>query len=377
MDRDNNFDSIRLIAATTVIFSHAFLIVDQNERREPFVRLLGEHNILGLYGVLIFFIISGYFVTRSYLNSASPIEFLRKRVLRIFPGLIVCTLILTFIVAPLFFNGSFASYYLGGDPYRYFLRTIFLQPPGWPNINGVKFYDLKCGSILNGSLWSIQSEVLCYGIVFFLGMCGLLHVRAAVALLIFGILSNHYLSGGNVFVLPAFSGGMIMYFVREKYKFQAKRVLTIVALIALIAGGLSGYLRDLAFPIFGAYAIIYLGFSRTLSLGRGARFGDMSYGTYIYGWPVEQCVRAACGDGATWWKVFLFSVPIALFLGFLSWHLVEKVALRSFAWKGWRGAMPTELQIKRVIVEVDRTEGSPSVAGRIRSRESPGRADHT
>jgi YD repeat-containing protein len=349
MDRDNNFDSIRLIAATTVIFSHSFLLADQNELREPFVKLLGAHNILGLYGVLVFFIISGYFVTRSYLNSASPIEFLQKRFLRIFPGLIVCAFILTFVIAPLFFNGSFASYYLSADPYRYFLRTIFLQQPGWPNISGVNFYDLKCGSILNGSLWSIQSEVLCYAIVFFLGICGLLNVRTSVALLAFGMLSNHYFNGGNVFVLPAFSAGMVMFFVREKYKFQVKGVLAIVTLIALIVGGMSGYLRDVAFPIFGAYAIICLGFTRTFSLGRGAKFGDLSYGTYIYGWPVEQCVRAACGDGAMWWKVFLMSLPITLLLGFLSWHMVEKVALRRRSLPDW-----LEAACRRIPVLVSR-----------------------
>jgi peptidoglycan/LPS O-acetylase OafA/YrhL len=187
-------------------------------------------------------------------------------------------------------------------------------------------------------LWSIQSEVLCYAIVFFLGICGLLNFRASVALFAFGIVCHHYFAGGTIFVLPAFGAGMVMFFVRETYKFQIKGVLAIVALIALIIGGVLGCLRDVAFPIFGAYAIIYLGFTRTFSLGRGAAFGDMSYGTYIYGWPVEQCVRAACGDGATWWKVFLLSVPITLLLGFLSWHLVEKVALSSFTARVARGA---------------------------------------
>jgi peptidoglycan/LPS O-acetylase OafA/YrhL len=346
MDRDNNFDSLRLIAATAVIFSHSFLLADQNERREPFVRLLGAHNIIGIYGVLVFFAISGYFVTRSYFSSASPLEFIQKRVLRIFPGLIVCAFILTFVIAPIFFNGSAASYYLSADPYRYFFRTIFLQKAGWPDISGVNFYDLKYGSILNGSLWSIQSEVLCYAIVLVLGICGLLQFRTSVALLTFGIVSNHYFDGGNlVFVLPAFSAGMAMFFAREKYKFQVRGVLAIVALVALILGGLTGNLRDIAFPIFGAYAIIYLGFTRTFSLGRGARFGDMSYGIYIYGWPVEQCIRAGCGDSATWWKIFLLSLPITLLLGFLSWHVVEKVALRRRSRPDWLEAVGRRIPV--------------------------------
>jgi peptidoglycan/LPS O-acetylase OafA/YrhL len=327
IDRENNFDTIRLLAATSVIFSHSFLLVDQNELREPFVRLLGAHNIVGIYGVFVFFIISGYLVTQSYFRSASPLEFLYKRALRIFPALIVCAFILAFIVAPIFSNKPLQQYYLNTDGYRYFFRTIFLFKAPWPDIEGVSIYNLPYGVLLNGSLWSIQSEVLCYLGLLLLGILKLLDLRTSVALLVLGIISNHFFDGGKfVLVLPAFAAGMCLFFICKTYPLSG--VLAIIALVGLIIGGASGNLRDVAFPIFGSYAIIYLGFSKTISLGRAARFGDVSYGTYLYGWPVEQCVRAAFGDGAKWWIVFSLSVPIALLLGFVSWHAIEKVALR-------------------------------------------------
>src|SRR5258708_6550763 len=142
-DRANNFDTVRLAAATSVIFSHAFIIADQNELREPFVRLLGPrpHNIVGVYGVLIFFIISGYLVTQSYFRSGSLLEFLYKRVLRIFPALIVCAFILAFIVGPIISDKSPRDYYGEAGAYRYFFRTICLWNARWPDINGARFYD--------------------------------------------------------------------------------------------------------------------------------------------------------------------------------------------------------------------------------------------
>jgi peptidoglycan/LPS O-acetylase OafA/YrhL len=89
---------------------------------------------------------------------------------------------------------------------------------------------------------------------------------------------------------------------------------------------LSGHLYE-AFPVFGACPLLWLATSEKLRLPDLSRIGDISYGTYLYGWPTEQVVRALLGSGARWWSVFLFSLPIALGLGFLSWRIIEKRSL--------------------------------------------------
>ena len=68
--------------------------------------------------------------------------------------------------------------------------------------------------------------------------------------------------------------------------------------------------------------------SKRLPVIPAARFGDLSYGIYIYGWPVEQGVVWLLGGRAAWWQVFLLALPAAAALAFLSWHLVERPALR-------------------------------------------------
>src|SRR6185312_3238602 len=102
---ENNFDALRLVAALSVVFSHAFLIAEGSEASEPFVRLTGNQCVLGLVGVFVFFIISGYLVTGSFLRHPEPGRFALKRGLRIFPGLavnlLVCALVLGALVTTL------------------------------------------------------------------------------------------------------------------------------------------------------------------------------------------------------------------------------------------------------------------------------------
>ena len=96
----SNFDVLRLVAAASVIFSHAFLIADGHETNEPFVRLTG--SIIGIHGVFVFLIISGFLVTQSVRTSSSLREFAWKRFLRIYPALAVCAIVGAFVIAPFF-----------------------------------------------------------------------------------------------------------------------------------------------------------------------------------------------------------------------------------------------------------------------------------
>src|SRR5262245_41374647 len=96
------FDGLRLVAALFVIFSHAFLIATGSEESEPMVRLLGPGNILGLYGVFTFFIISGFLLARSLASNAGAITFTVSRVLRIFPAYLCAVLVVGLAIGPFF-----------------------------------------------------------------------------------------------------------------------------------------------------------------------------------------------------------------------------------------------------------------------------------
>jgi peptidoglycan/LPS O-acetylase OafA/YrhL len=77
-----------------------------------------------------------------------------------------------------------------------------------------------------------------------------------------------------------------------------------------------------------AYPLVYIATSPTIRLPTLDRLGDVSYGTYLYGWPMEQVMNHALGQYSTPWTVLALSLPASLLLGWLSWHLLEKRALR-------------------------------------------------
>ena len=97
----------------------------------------------------------------------------------------------------------------------------------------------------------------------------------------------------------------------------------------------------LLFPLCGGYLVIYLALHPGLPVFPAARFGDLSYGLYIYGWPVEQLVLYLRPD-AGWRELFAIALPVTAIVAFCSWHLVEKRALKLKP-RGARGAEPLTL----------------------------------
>jgi peptidoglycan/LPS O-acetylase OafA/YrhL len=331
--RFTNFDVIRLVAAASVIFSHAFLISDGTDRNEPVLRLTG--NILGIYGVFVFLIISGFLVTNSLRNSVSLRDFAWKRFLRVFPALGVCALVSAFLISP-FFSEIGAREYLSSlyGP-KYIIKVMSLYDV--TEIPTVRLYEQdlhRLCYIINGSLWTIASEIYCYLILWIMAVFSLVSLPLALRGLILGSSLLALSLDGKFFIshavlnllytLPSFCAGVAMYFIH--FRFGISRNIALLCLLGLGLAVPTGYLIIL-FPLLAAYPITFLGLSESIHLGRVTRFGDLSYGTYLYGWPVEQIVRSVMGTSASAWMLFLISIPLASTCGWLSWHLVEKHAL--------------------------------------------------
>lgn len=331
--RLKNFDTIRLVAASSVIFSHAFTIVDGNEQNEPFFRLTG--SILGIHGVFVFLIISGFLVTQSLKTSPSLQNFAWKRFLRIYPALAGCAIVSAFVISTFFSELPIREYLSSLYGVKYVAKVLLLL--GSHPIPTIQFYDHASKGLeysQNGSLWSIASEIHCYLILFFLALLNLVSMRIALfglfagsALLALSLLINFPFSEvwmNLIYTFPSFCAGVAMYFVHAKYGLSGKIAVGCVAALLVVAptGGLL-----VMSPILAAYPIVYLGMSRSIYLGNATRFGDLSYGTYLYGWPVEQVIRSFAGTSLSGWGLFLMALPLAAACGVLSWHLVEKRAL--------------------------------------------------
>jgi peptidoglycan/LPS O-acetylase OafA/YrhL len=344
----NNFDFLRLVAALSVLFSHAFLIAEGSEANEPFVRITGNQCVLGLAGVFVFFIISGYLVTGSYCQSPVPARFALRRVLRIYPGLIVNLLLCAFVLGPLVTTLPWGAYLRSPELTQYLLRSFALTPNS-PRLPGAVFVDNSVGLIVNGSLWTLRYEIMMYAMVLLLGIARLLRLSTSLMLVALGILAVAFEKslgplgdfGEMLWLLGFFASGMALWFLRDRLVFNWTGVLLAVAALAAFVWM---HRFIMLFPLAGAYLAIGFAsrYNRGLDYSRYA--GDLSYGLYIYGWPAEDLVIYLSHGRAAWWQVFFGALAIALPLAWLSWHLVEKRALR---WRPAFARSPFRIRIRQ------------------------------
>ena len=323
----NNFDALRLLAAVSVIFSHSFLIADGNESHEPLILLTGRQSILGLAGVFVFFAISGFLVTQSWEQTGSAWRYLVKRSLRIFPGLVAALALSAFVLGPLVTTLPLKDFFARPEPWLYVPYNTALSVEVH-ELPGVLFVDNAVGLEINGSLWTLRYEFMMYLMVMLLGAARVLNLWTCLALLALGMACVGVPAlpalGGWGWMLSFFAIGMVLYQLRFTRVFDGRVALAALALLAV-----SIPIRQfiLLFPLTGCYLALWLARNPRIRPLRAARWGDLSYGLYIYGWPSEQLVIWLRGGHAAWWQVFLPALLIAGGLAFLSWHLIEKRAL--------------------------------------------------
>src|SRR5262249_44296152 len=101
MKKSNNFDSLRLIFAVLVIYSHSYPLSRGSNATEPLSILTHRQTTFGGISVWAFFAISGFLITQSWQRSPNLIKFLKRRVSRIYPAFIVTAILTALIVVPL------------------------------------------------------------------------------------------------------------------------------------------------------------------------------------------------------------------------------------------------------------------------------------
>lgn len=324
------FDGLRLLAAGSVLFSHAFLMAAGWENDEPLNRLLGPGNIVGLYGVYTFFIISGFLLARSLDGNGSAAQFAINRALRIYPGFIFCILVTAVAIGPIGSSLAWRAYFAHAEMLGY-VTTALSCLCDVAHLPGVYAYagptDLT--NVVNGSLWSLPFEVLSYVLLVWLWVA-LRDIRAvalAFVLLAAATVASPMLFKALTsvsFTLPFFTGGVAMYPVSKRFGLRAPVALGCAACLVIAA---SFGVQRLAFAVFGAYLVVFLGSRPNVGSRIAGRIGDLSYGVYLFGWPVEQLVRQHA-HVTNPWAMMAVAFPLAFALAAISCHLVERPALR-------------------------------------------------
>jgi peptidoglycan/LPS O-acetylase OafA/YrhL len=323
--RQNNFNLLRLIFALLVLVSHAPELADGNRNREILTRLFHTMSF-GEVAVGGFFLLSGYLIIQSWLSCPEIFQFLKKRVLRIYPAFIVATLVSAFVVGPLAADPVqyFSTFWLGG-----FLKSLLLlDTPTTPQV----FFGTPY-PIVNGAMWTITYEFKCYLLVLLLGIIGVTEKRsvwlvATVTILSVVILQKFgFVSTKDDSILRLFGYffcGACFFLYKEEIIFNKK--IAAVMSIVLLTGMFSSHGAELAFATAGAYLLFYIALMPIQALKGFNKYPDVSYGAYLYGWPVQKLLLWYFPSMSPW-LMLLLSIGICLSLGTISWFIVEKPAL--------------------------------------------------
>lgn len=330
----NNFYLLRLIAAISVLFSHSYPLTAAG--LEPLVKASNYLESLGGFAVQSFFIMSGFFITRSYLERNNLFNFLVCRCLRIFPGMIVNILWCVFVVGLMVTTLPKLEYLTNPIVFQYIKNNVMLFMT-YP-LPGV-FANNPFSTIVNGSLWTLPIEFSLYLIVALFGVLGLLkrkHLATALAILLFfctPFLFRHIptfaddASWAVMTPIYCFLLGSVAYTCRGYVLMQPKIAVILLSVLVVSCVLVSNSImhRAIFFATF-AYCIFLLAYLPWIKGHLLTRYGDFSYGIYIYAFPVQQTLMYYFHFHH---PVLLFAsaLPITLLLSIASWHWVEKPAL--------------------------------------------------
>lgn len=322
----NSFDLLRLCAAALVLYSHQHALLGLAEPE-----LLGWTTFGGV-GVSIFFFLSGLLVWSSWARDPDLKRFFIRRSLRIFPALWFVVLVTVLVLGPIFSKLAAADYFASFEAWRYLSTALLVV---WRGLPGV-FSDNPFPLAVNGSLWTLPVEFLCYVSVAVVGSIGLvrrngliaLSLGAAVLAAAFGplLLGNRFVP--HLEMVAFFWWGVVYGFFRERSASE-RQVWFIglgVALMAFLVLGLHGVERTGMLVIAAALVVV----AQRVSWGAWVtdQLGDLSYGMYIFAFPVQQIV-AELGRQRGWTFAMHLSLSFVVtsVLAYLSWHLLEKRAL--------------------------------------------------
>jgi peptidoglycan/LPS O-acetylase OafA/YrhL len=320
--RDNNFTVLRFLLAFTVLFGHSFPISGNGS--DPLTMLILPHAWIGSLAVGGFFAISGFLVTAS-ISNRSLRDFVVSRSLRLYPAVIVYSLVAVFVIGPIATSVSLAQYFHSTPWNNLWNATLWDWKYNLPYVFG----DRPFAGSTNGSTWTLPAELRCYIAVFLLGLFGLFKTREVANLsliLAFLLVQNNYA------MVPLFGSNTqfhepLLYFIVGSFFWVNRSYIPLNWLLCAVLVYSAFYFANTSwFPYACSTALMYtlLMLAYRLPHFDMDKFGDISYGVYIYAWPIQQLVWAPAQSA---YVNALYASLIVIPLAYLSWRFIEKPAL--------------------------------------------------
>jgi peptidoglycan/LPS O-acetylase OafA/YrhL len=329
MQKNNNFDSVRIGLALIVVFAHLADLTQASEFK--FFRIFFDSN----FAVKGFFAISGFLVAKSYLRSNSTLEYAEKRLRRIYPAYITAIVLCLFI-------GLFATTLNAND----FLKSTQTLKYAFANLAFLNFiqptlpgvFDTNPLQAINGSLWTIKVEVMLYfcipTLIYFFKRYGSIFTTLSVFLFSVAwvyFFTYHYIGIGGDELARQFPGQLSYFTLGSLFAFNENinrkiKEIAFVSLLALftISNPLAKIIID---PIAFSSIVIFLSTINARSINLG-KYGDISYGIYLYHFPIIQLLIHSGAFKFNAYIGFLATFVTTFIAAFASWHFVEKKILK-------------------------------------------------
>lgn len=323
--RNNNLDLIRFVAALLVILCHAYPISRGQEYTDILGRITNGQIHFGNLAVCIFFLYGGFLIGKSAERLKTASAYFKARILRLFPCLIVVTFLLVFLAGPCLTILPLGEYFSNRGTYQYLLNSVMVLTHNLPGVFEGNIY----GQTVNGPLWTLPIEFLCYIMCFLVWKIGFLNekwMKWTIPLFVAGYIGIKLVLGTNALLTSAlrpaglFYAGMLYYVYRDKIKLRWEGAL--VSFLALIFFSWRGLL-DVTIFVFLPYVLLYLGYGTRHKYSNFAKYGEVSYGIYLCGWPIQQTLCMQFGGKMMPLVNFLLAAPIAILCGYLLHKLVE------------------------------------------------------
>ena len=379
--RNNSLNLIRLIFALAVLVHHAWPLSGTGDG-PVFIARLGGWAVAG------FFVISGYLITHSRFTHSLG-DYLVHRVARIVPAFVACLIVVAAVFAPIGYvtaHGSLDGFFgTATTPFNYVFSNLGLRMNAY-DVAGTPA-AVPYGGVWNGSLWSIYYEFCCYIIVAFIGIFALVRKSPwpVTILFLLSVAANMlmprlspYAQANYEFVmlvhlLPFFLGGAVVYVWKHRIGIHwLPAVVSLAAAAALTAffpgwgGGASG--------AFVAYGLLWI--SLWLPSPQLIKKNDVSYGIYIYAFPVQQLLALYGLHEHGLAAYIAIAAVLAVLPAVASWVWLERPIMRAVRRAGKTAAaapagppVPTSAALPAVVPEAgpDQLPGAPELSPAARS----------
>lgn len=332
-NRANNFDFLRLLFSSLVIFSHSFALT--NTSPEILSQYSNGQLSFGGLAVDVFFIISGFLIMNSLRFSKSAKSYLWKRCLRLFPALFFM-LIFSCLIISIVYTGN--NVFKEKALYKYFFDNLTLYKVRYaiPSV----FEKNPYPNAINGSLWSLSYEFSMYIILLLVFKFKenknivFIFLISLYLLCIYGqfnsdilktFFSEIHLDTGQLYRLATLflAGSILSMLDIQKFNKRPIKLLLFVLILAAIYFNVYSYFSIVLTPVL----VILVGLSYSPVLNYiPAKIGDLSYGIYIYGFLIQQTFMNYLPLNP--YTLTVYSLFVTYVLSFTSWHLVEKKCLR-------------------------------------------------